>query len=484
MLINKARKVIKNTFILFSGNIIERIIGFFVTLLLVRYLGVGDFGKFSLIYAFLSFFQLCVANGVDYFILRELSCDYKKGAQLLGNAVTLKIFLSLIGILLCRIILPWMNYASDINMLIYVASLSLLFSFGTLFNNIFQAKSAMEYIVGINVSTKVFLGLCTVTLIFLKAKLPYFIILNLLTYSIQIILAFYLSRRFLSFKIKINLAAWKVIMVNSWPLIINSIFVSIYTRVDQLLLFHIKGNEALGFYAAAVKLIEAPLVIIGAFLASVFPLLSQYAATSGESFKKAYEASFKYLMIFFSLIAMAATLFSRQITLVCYGNNFLPSSVAVAILSWSTLFISFSVMHTFLLLAISLQYLDIVFMSFLAIVNLILNLILIPIYGFMGAAVASLVSYSLVIPLSYSFKKTRMFAAAAIKAMFKPLTVALVTGYLVHSFLPLASIFKLIIAVFIYLLFMLIIKGINSQDFRYLQELLAKSTDADKCLNQ
>lgn len=466
------RKVAKNIFFILTGNIIERIIGFFVLLILVRYLGSGDFGKYSLIYAFINFFQIFTAMGIDCVILRELSRDFKRGTEFISSAVTLKLLFSLIGILLCWIILQWMHYPADIKLLIYIASLGMLFSFGTLFNNVFQAKLLMASITGITIATKILLGILTIVFILLKASLFYFIFINLLVYIVQIITTYYFSKRFLIFRVKMNLGVWKELLKHSWPLIFITIFVSIYTRIDQIILFHFKGKEELGFYASAVKLVELPLLVVSAFLLSAFPLFSKYAITSLDSFRRAYEACLKYLMIFFAAIAMMTTLFSKQIILVCFGENFLPSQKALAILVWSTLFVSAGVVNTFLLLATDLQHLDIVFMGFLATVNFILNLTLIPRYGFTGAAIAAVISYGLLIPLFYLLKRTRMFAKAIVKSMLKPIFATLVSGYLVHTFFPFPSVFKLILVGFIYLFLLLFIKGIDSQDIRYAKELL------------
>ncbi|OGX23090.1 MAG: hypothetical protein A3K54_04485, partial [Omnitrophica WOR_2 bacterium RBG_13_44_8] len=326
------RRIAKNSFFVFTGEIIMRLIAFFAGLILIRYLGSADFGMYSLIYTFISFFQIFMDMGIDSIIVRELAKDAKKGEELIGNGVTLKFFFSLVGIILCWVILQGMHYPLDIKMLIYIASLGMVFSFGTLFNDIFQAKLVMQYPTVINIMMKVILTALTIIFIFLKAKLFYFILINLAVYIAQVMIIFYQARKLLPVRLRMNFEIWKELLRQSWPLAVSTFFISIYTRIDQLLLFSMKGKEELGFYAASVKLAELPSVLVGAFIVSVFPLFSEYYVASPEAFKKIYEKSFKYLMMFIIPVAMLLMLYSRQVILACYGQSFLPSRISLAIL--------------------------------------------------------------------------------------------------------------------------------------------------------
>lgn len=464
-------KVTKNSLFLFATIIIERLISLFITVIFVRYLGSGDFGKYSIVYAYLSFFQVFMSMGMDYIIIRELSRDSQKGAEFVGSAVTLRFLFSLIGVLLSWVILQWIRYPEDVKLLIYLASIVMFFSAGTLFYNIFQAKLLMAQFGVISMVIKIFLALFTIVLILLKAKLFYFILIASLITIIQIIFIYYYSGRFLQVKIAMDFRVWRELLRNSWPLVISTVFISILTRIDQVMLFFMKGKEDLGLYAAAVKLIELPNLILGVFMTSVFPLLSQYAKTSPDSFKKIYEITFKYPMVFIMPIAVMTTIYSKQIVIACYGQSFFLSWPAMAILIWSTVLVYLTTTHALILIAADLQNLDIIFTASYAILNIILNLILIPKYSFIGASIANIISLTAVIPLSYSLGKTRRFAKVMVKSTIKPLFAALPVGYLVYFLSPLHFIFNIIISVSIYLFLILLIKGLDSEDIRYGREI-------------
>jgi O-antigen/teichoic acid export membrane protein len=157
----------------------------------------------------------------------------------------------------------------------------------------------------------------------------------------------------------------------------------------------------------------------------------------------------------------------------------------MAILIWSTVFVYLAAMHALLLIATDLQNLDIIFTTSFVILNILLNSILIPKYSFIGAALATTISYSFIIPLSYSLGKTRRFAKVMIKSTIKPLFAALPAGYLVYLLSPLHFIFNIIISGFIYLFLILLIKGLDSQDIRYGREIfnqIFRRTTTDEVL--
>lgn len=211
-------------------------------------------------------------------------------------------------------------------------------------------------------------------------------------------------------------------------------------------------------------------------MTSTIPLLYKYAQTSPGSFKKIYESSFKYLMIFIMPVAVIVTLYSRQIILICFGQAFLPSQYGLAILIWSTVFVFAGLIHSNLLLATNLQRLDIIFTGSSVALNIFLNFILIPTYGFVGAAVATTVSYGFGVPLSYALKRTRQFGRAMIRSMVKPLLASVIACYPLYFFSTMSSIYKFILSGFIYLCLILVTKVIDAQDLKYGREILFKST--------
>jgi len=168
------------------------------------------------------------------------------------------------------------------------------------------------------------------------------------------------------------------------------VFIMIYLRIDQLLLFQMKGAEAVGYYAAAVKLTEIFNIVPAAFMFSILPLLSSYFVTSLDKLEQVYELCFRFMSIFIMPVVIGIFVLAGPLVKAIYGEGYLMSIPALKILIWSEIFTFLGVVHINLLISTGLQKLDFIFTSTGAVVNVILNLLLIPRYGIAGASVATL----------------------------------------------------------------------------------------------
>ena len=138
-------KIAKNTGIVIASKIIRGLIEMATVILLARYLGASDFGIYSFVFAYLGFFSIVTHLGIDDILVREISQDRARADKLSGNALIIKIILSLFAIALAAIIISFLGYPLDTKLLVYVASLSFLFSFRTVYDRIFRVELKMIY---------------------------------------------------------------------------------------------------------------------------------------------------------------------------------------------------------------------------------------------------------------------------------------------------------------------------------------------------
>jgi O-antigen/teichoic acid export membrane protein len=248
----------------------------------------------------------------------------------------------------------------------------------------------------------------------------------------------------------------------------------IYSRIDQIMLFKMKGAKAVGYYAAAVKLTEIFNIIPVAFMTSIFLLFSKYFVTSQEKLEKTYKLSFKYLSTAIMPIAVGISILSEPIIRLIYGEQFLGSSLALRILIWSEVFVFLGSVHISILISVGLQKLDFIFTSSGAIVNIILNLLLIPHYGIVGASIATVISYGLGVPLSCALKKTRSYGKALANSTLKPLIAAGMMGCFTYLtfVLGLSLIAATLFSIIAYLVFIILLKGLNREDLEYFRKIV------------
>jgi len=470
-------RVAKNTGVVIIGKTISGLLIMAITILLARSLGANRFGIYCFVFIYLGFFGILMDLGVKTILVREISRDRTKANKLLGNAIVMRIILSVFALILACSAISFLKYPFDTKLLIYIASLSFLVSFSSLYEVIFQIDLKMKYPALVNILNVVMRLLLFVYLIYLKAPLLWFVVAYIITLLPGLFIILRLSRKFIKPKFEIDFGIWRKLLKESWPIALTAAFIMLHMRIDQIMLFQMKGPGAIGHYAAAVRLTEALNILPAAFMVSVFPLLSKYFIASREKLEKAYHLSFKYMAIIIVPIAMGVCILSEPIIRLVYGNQFLSITPVLRILIWSEIFVFLGVVHLNILISVGLQKLDFIFTLSGAVANIILNFLLIPHYGIIGASIATVISYGLGVPLSCILIKTRKYGRAMLRSMLKPFIVATIMG----CFTYFAFLFRIPLVIIIlssgivYFAFIILIRGLDTQDLRYFKKIMVRS---------
>jgi O-antigen/teichoic acid export membrane protein len=475
------QRVAKNTSVVIIGKIINGSISLLTGIMLARYLGVSNFGTYSFIFAYLAFFVIVTDLGISTILVREISRDKTKADKFIGNAIIIKILLSLFAFGLACFIISFLPYSYDTKLLVYIASLSFLFSFRSLYTLVFEVNLKMEYPLFVSIVRNILRLALFLYLIFIKAPLLWFIIAVIITILPELLLIFHLSKRTIKPRFEIDLGIWKYLLEESWPIALTAIFFITYHRIDQIMLFQMMGDETVGYYSAAVGLSEVLAIFPSAFMTSVFPLMSQYFKTSEQSLVRAYTLSFKYMLMLIIPVAVGTTLLSKPIISFFYGTMFIPSAPALSILIWSEIFIFYGVIHYEILISTDKQKIYLLFCSTGAVANIILNFVLIPRYGIVGASAATLVSHiiSAGVIFGHFVPATRIYNVVGCQAMLRPMVASMIMGIYVY-YIRSNIISAIVGGVVVFFSTMLVIKGINQQDIELAQLLFRKQKPQEK----
>lgn len=390
---NLVRRAAANTGIVFFGQVLAKLTSLVVILYLARYLDESGFGRYSLVFAYLGFFSLITDFGLDQILVRDIVSSRSSPEKLFGNAILLKLFLSLIAIALSWLILLFLDYPLYTKVLIFIASFSLVFSyqspsFGNVFTTIFTANLSRVYVTVIDVAAKVGVAAVTVLLIVLKRSLLEIVLVNVLGLAAGFLALYFLSFRFMKPDFSLDFTLWKYLLRQSLPLALSSFFVMVYFRVDVILLSLWKSEAAVGYYAAAYKLTESFNMIGSAFIVTLLPLASGFYASAKESMFKAYQLSLKYLLIFMIPVGIGTTYFSKDIMNLFY-HKYSASSTALVFLIWAELFILLNMAISTFLVSMHRQRVFFTMTFVLMFLNVFLNYLLIPRLSFVGSSIAT-----------------------------------------------------------------------------------------------
>jgi len=253
-----------------------------------------------------------------------------------------------------------------------------------------------------------------------------------------------------------------------------SIFGLIYVRIDTVMLSMMKGDAVVGWYNAAYNIVLGVKPIPQLLMNALFPLMSSYFVSSKDSLKVVYEKSFKYLFILGLPLAVGITLLADRIILLLYGQQFYPSIIALQILSWDVLLIFLYMCSAFILISIDKQNQMAVIAGYAALINVILNLFLIPYFSYIGAAVATIVTETILISLYFLLISKSFYKLPISKIFIRPLIACLIMGFFIHYLININPFLLIILAVLVYFTSLYLIKGFSKDDLELFKKVAGR----------
>lgn len=398
-------EVAKNTLAQGLGRAGVVLVTIFTTALLTRILGVSSYGAYVFVIALLMLFVSIADWGTTLIFVRESVKNKSVEEKFYGNAFIFRSLLA-IGTLVLINFLALFPIFLPLSLPIKIASVLLvLISLKTTCHIIFQTKSKFEYMalidVVISLTFLALLGLVFILFGFpptLSGILLAFVVANLL----GTIVAFFLALSLAKINFKFDGAIMKKIAREAIPTGALLLIFSIYNRLDIFLLQIIRGSEPVGIYGLAYK-VHDNLILGAAYLtASLFPLISAIAHNRDSHAKLAmiYRKIFDLLFLGGLFVLVLVIILAPVVIAIVGGFGFGESVLVLRLLVFATFFAYLNHLTGYTLVALGRQKFSL-FVAVLALVlNLSLNLIFIPRYSYLAAAVTTIVTEAFVFSLT------------------------------------------------------------------------------------
>jgi len=390
------QKVIGNTGWLFSDQILRMGIGLVVVAWVARYLGPAQFGLMNYARSFVALFAALATMGLDNIVVRNIVRDPSCRDETLGTAFVLKflggvatLFLTLATILILR------PDDSLTHWLVVIAGAATIFQAFDAIDFWFKSQVKSKYVVYAKNGAFLAVAAVKVLMILMKAPLIAFACANASEIALGgfgLVVAYRKSGLHVS-AWKSSVAQAKILMRDSWPLILTGVVTMIYMRIDQVMLGQMTNDHEVGIYSAAVRLAETWYFVAMAVSASVFPSVVEARALGDQRFYKRLQKFYNLMAIMGYAVAVPVTFLAGWVIRIFFGAAYVQAGPMLALLIWAGLFVNLGVARSSFLT--TMNWTRIQFMTgFLGcIVNVALNFVLIPRYGGMGAVIATLVAY-------------------------------------------------------------------------------------------
>jgi len=389
-------KYFKNTSWLFFEKILRMLVGLFVGIWVTRYLGPERFGLFSYAQSFVGLFAAIATLGLDGIVVREIVKDESKATELIGTAFYLKLMGAVVTLFVLAIAIQFTSNDRYTNLLVFIIASATIFQSFNVVDMYFQSKVLSKYVVFSNITSLFISSIIKIILILINAPLVAFAWAILFD---SVVLAMGFIYFFLKYstceikKIKFNKTIAISLLKDSWPLILSGVVISIYMKIDQVMIQEILGNEAVGQYAAATRLSEIWYFIPTILVSSLFPAVVNARKQSEELYYSRLQKLFDLVVWIAIAIALPMTFLSDIIVNMLYGEQYNQAASVLTIHIWASIFVFLGVASGQWFIAENLQLLAF-WRTFCGMVtNIFLNLLLITKFGIKGVAIATLVSY-------------------------------------------------------------------------------------------
>lgn len=387
------KKIGFNTLIQVVGKVISVGLGFVTVFLLSRYLGTEGYGNFTLAFTFVSFFSVIADFGLQTTMLRELS--QAEHHDKYKSFLLLKILLTIAASVAAAITLFFFPYSVMLKYAILIAIVAVAISNVTTSGTIiFQSRLRLDVVTYIDIITKV----CTVALIFLFIQLQlnlYYIIATVLLGNLLGMLVTFLMLRG-NISLSFNLAQMKNILIMSIPIGITTFLGLASFKIDTIMLSVMKSATDVGLYSLAYKVLENLLVIWGFYMASVYPILSKYHAKHEfENIKTLLRNSVLIAIGMSAGIIFIGFLFAPFVVAIFGGAAFKESIPSLQILLFALPFLFINTLFTDFFFSTKANRFALNAIIVGLISNVLLNIWLIPLYGFIGASYVTVLSSAL-----------------------------------------------------------------------------------------
>lgn len=473
----QSQRIVKNViaggFAVGAGGLLQ--LGAIV--LIARSVSVADFGIYSFILAFAVFFQLLADSGLSNILMRELARQPEKLAETLGAALSLIWTLSIAVELIIILIIPFLHFNLGVKLLTVAmgaATLSLFHCAG--YGSALRAHEDNElHAIG-------FLGhkilFCALIFIGLRSGLALvgIVFAHLIP---NVLLCFYyrwmVVRRYARPKIRIDLPTWKYLLTNSIPVGGATMVRLLAQQVDVMILSWLSDIRTVGLFSGPYRISMALRFIPQTLAIPLYPMYSRLAIDpeAKDRLQAAYNRSVRFFVVAGFPVATLFLVFSGKMITLLLGEKYQVALPAMQLLGVAFLPFFVSSPFPFLLTALDRQRFLMVSSVFSLALRIVLNLLLIPFYGYMGPCIAFFASETLML-IIWAAKLERLgFPLGLIGVVWRPLLASCGLGGALY-FCKGASLLLLVpataFALLVYLLLLFILGTFSRDDLKVAKE--------------
>lgn len=395
-------RIVQNAGWLIGGKVIQVLINLVVGLLTARYLGPSNYGLINYAAAYTAFFSSICTLGINSVIVKEFVDHPGKEGMIIGTSLGLRAVSSLFSALTIMAISFVMDAGETTTQIVVALScIGMIFHIFEVFNYWFQSKLQSKTTAIATLVAYIITSIYKVVLLILQKPVTYFAFATSVDYICLAVFLYFSYRKNAGDRLSFSLIYGKKLLKKSIHFILPGLMVAIYGQTDKLMLKQLIGDAEIGYYSTALSLCTVWCFILSAIIDSLYPPIMESFKKGRKEFDKKNKLLYAIIFYVSAAVSLLLTLFAKIVIQILYGEAYLPSVAPLRIITWYTAFTYLGVAREAWIVCMEKQkYLKYIYF-FSALINVILNILLIPLWGATGAAAASLAAQiaTIIIPL-------------------------------------------------------------------------------------
>lgn len=387
-----------NTTWLIGERFISIVISFSITVLIARYLGPEDYGLWAYVLSLVAILNIAGHMGLSGLIVREIVKKPEERSITLGTTLILKacaVLIAYLGLIIYAGL--YEGIGSIAFKLIAIAGLVILLKPMEVIESWFDSFVQAKYGSIARLASLIGSSIVKFAIIFFGAGILFFAwatLFQTVMWSLILLLLYIAKSKLKISTWRFNATRAKELLNQGWMVYLGSIFAVIYMKVDLVMLRWLSSPEAVGQYAIAAQLSEAWYFVPAAIVTTIFPKLIKLREQNKEAFNYRLQQLFDMLFMLAFFVAVFMTLISNWLVSTFFGNEYLEAAPILMIHVWAALFVFMRAAFSKWILIENFLIFSLITQGLGALINVLLNFLLIPEYGGVGAAYATLISYA------------------------------------------------------------------------------------------
>jgi O-antigen/teichoic acid export membrane protein len=440
-----------------------------------RRLGVEPFGVYFLATSLVFIAGRLSFWGLDQLLTREVAKAPDQTSRFLSNFMAIRLVMALLTLPLLVTVAHGLGYAAQTLRIVLLLSLTIPFNnVSSILQAVYIAREELGYLTLVSALS----GLGQIVAGGLALELGWGlegVALSLVTVSAATLgLNLALVWKHFAYPLQgIELGFWREQLAVALPFVFVSTFYILENRLDVVLLSRLGTEREVGFYGAASTFIGALTLIPFAYRTSILPVMSRLYTRAPKDLIHLYAWSLRVLLGLGLPIAVGTTVLATPLVGLIFGADFAPAGPVLQVLVWSLALLFLNVVNSRVMVVANRQDVLARFLMLSLVVNLILNLGLIPRLGPVGVAVARVASTALFFALSYTFVRRRLLAFHGHPEILRPVLAAALMTAVVLAVPTWPVVARVGLGATVYFAALLVLGGLQRDDWALAQRVFA-----------